>query len=82
MSKASPGGTVGLPRGGWVSWASVPHSRHGMARQTRVRCHLFEQKAHVPVRLHIPRSSLLFRPCHPLQRKVMNLAPPLTSTSA
>lgn len=40
MSKASPGGTVGLPKGGWVSLVFVPRSRRGMARLTHVRCHL------------------------------------------
>lgn len=42
MSKASPGGTVGLPKGGWVSLVSVPRSHRGMARLTHVRCHLFK----------------------------------------
>lgn len=40
MSKASPGGTVGLPKGGWVSLVFVPRSHRGMARLTHVRCHL------------------------------------------
>lgn len=58
MSKASPGGTVGSPKGGWVSLGSVPRSHRGMARLTHVRCHLFKEKAHIPMRFHILNNSL------------------------
>lgn len=63
MSKASPGGTVGLPKGGWISLASALRSLRGMARLTHVRCHLFKQKAHVPMRFHILNNAIAAACC-------------------